>query len=442
MANEADLATAVADAVHPLGVMQRITDRTLGLIESAQGVMIGVADPSGVTYVTGSGNQTLLIGTRVELGSSLTGVAVRTGEVQRSADTELDDRVDLEACRRHHVRSLVCIPLQRDDEVMGVMAVNAPVPDAFTDADVDVLTQLATFMGVAIGSARDLHAVSSELLGFGSTTPSGAPATAAHRYVMGVVNAAEATRLENCERIEAILGDPALLSTVFQPVVDLASGETVAYEALSRFHVAPYLPPDRWFAEAHACGLGVDLEVLALERAFAVLPSLADGLALNVNVGPHVVGTSAFLDALAGVPVDRVILELTEHHAVEDYPALIAALRPLRRAGLRVAVDDTGSGYSSLAHILKIAPDFIKLDCELASTIDLDPVRRALAASLVAFAADTGAEIVAEGVENADELAVLRRIGVRFAQGYHLGHPAPLAPAPVVNPARLADGEG
>ena len=92
MANEADLATAVADAVHPLGVMQRITDRTLGLIESAQGVMIGVADPSGVTYVTGSGNQTLLIGTRVELGSSLTGVAVRTGEVQRSADTELDDR--------------------------------------------------------------------------------------------------------------------------------------------------------------------------------------------------------------------------------------------------------------------------------------------------------------------------------------------------------------
>ena len=93
---------------------------------------------------------------------------------------------------------------------------------------------------------------------------------------------------------------------------------------------------------------------------------------------------------------------------------------------MRIAVDDAGSGYSSLAHILKLAPDFIKLDRELVSGIDLDPVRRALAASLVTFAADTGAEIVAEGVETEDELEVLRRLGVRYAQGYHLGRPAPL----------------
>ena len=73
------------------------------------------------------------------------------------------------------------------------------------------------------------------------------------------------------------------------------------------------------------------------------------------------------------VPAARVVLELTEHTMVDDYPRLIACLRTLRRSGARIAIDDTGSGYSSLAHILKLAPDFIKLDRELTSGIDLDP---------------------------------------------------------------------
>jgi EAL domain-containing protein (putative c-di-GMP-specific phosphodiesterase class I) len=135
-------------------------------------------------------------------------------------------------------------------------------------------------------------------------------------------------------------------------------------------------------------------------------------------------------DLVCAAPAGRLILELTEHTAIEDYAKLVAALRVLRRAGTRIAIDDTGSGYSSLGHILKLAPDFIKLDRDLVSGIDVDPVRRALAASLVSFAAETGAQIIAEGVETEDELHVLRRLGVRNAQGYHLGRPAPLeAPA-------------
>jgi EAL domain-containing protein (putative c-di-GMP-specific phosphodiesterase class I) len=133
-----------------------------------------------------------------------------------------------------------------------------------------------------------------------------------------------------------------------------------------------------------------------------------------------------FPDALLDAPARRVILELTEHTLVDDYPRLIASLRGLRRNGIRIAIDDTGSGYSSLAHILKLAPDFIKLDRELVSGIDVDPVRRALASTLVTFAAETGAQIIAEGVETEDELDVLRRLGVRFGQGYHLGHPSTL----------------
>ena len=107
-------------------------------------------------------------------------------------------------------------------------------------------------------------------------------------------------------------------------------------------------------------------------------------------------------------------------------PASWPPCKPCAKGEPHVSIDDTGSGYSSLAHILKLAPDFIKLDRDLVSGIDVDPVRRALAGSLVRFATETGAQIVAEGVETEDELAVLRQLGLRYGQGYYLGRPASL----------------
>jgi EAL domain-containing protein (putative c-di-GMP-specific phosphodiesterase class I) len=149
-------------------------------------------------------------------------------------------------------------------------------------------------------------------------------------------------------------------------------------------------------------------------------------VAVTINLGPAAVAAPPILEVLCSLPPQRVVLELTEHVDIEDYPGLTGSILALRRVGVRIAVDDAGTGYSGLAHILKMAPDLIKLDRELVSNIDMDPVRRALAASLVAFAADTGAEITAEGVETADELEAVRRLGVHYAQGYHLGAPAPL----------------
>jgi EAL domain-containing protein (putative c-di-GMP-specific phosphodiesterase class I) len=150
-------------------------------------------------------------------------------------------------------------------------------------------------------------------------------------------------------------------------------------------------------------------------------------VSVTINVGPAVATAVDLAELVPEHLAPRVIVELTEHAAIDDYPRLIEALAPARRRGIRLAIDDTGSGYSSLAHILKLAPEFIKLDCEITRGIDLDPVRRALASSLVTFAAETGAEIIAEGVETADELDVLRSLGIDHAQGYHLGPPAPLA---------------
>jgi EAL domain-containing protein (putative c-di-GMP-specific phosphodiesterase class I) len=429
MAGEAHLITALSEAVHPMNVMQRITDRTLELMAPAFGVMVGLVEDGGITYVAGSGNQVDLVGTHVQMDQSLSGLSIQTSQVLRSDDTEEDARVDIEACRRHHVRSLLCVPLQRDGRAVGVLAVNAPEPSVFDDEDALTLTQLAAFITVAISSAFELYRVSAELVTLGLDQRTGHPGHAeslAERYVMSVLLPGGETSLDARARIEPILLDPTLLAVVVQPVIDLATGEVFAVEALSRFGLEPVRPPDVWFADAHRCDLGTALEVLAVRQALAVLAHLPEHVALTINVGPATVRSPLFLEALEGAPHERLILELTEHSVVDDYRELIAALRSLRRSGLRVAVDDTGSGYSSLAHILRIAPDFIKIDRDLTSGIDLDPVRRAMALALVTFAADTGAEIVAEGIETVEELAELRRLGVSYGQGYHLGRPAPV----------------
>jgi EAL domain-containing protein (putative c-di-GMP-specific phosphodiesterase class I) len=125
-----------------------------------------------------------------------------------------------------------------------------------------------------------------------------------------------------------------------------------------------------------------------------------------------------------------VVLELTEHVGVDDYSALTEALAGLRRRGVRLAVDDAGSGFASLRHVLNLAPDVIKLDGELVGGLDRDPARRALAGALLAFGADIGAEVVAEGIETARECAVLRGLGFRLGQGHHLGRPEPLVTLP------------
>jgi EAL domain-containing protein (putative c-di-GMP-specific phosphodiesterase class I) len=126
----------------------------------------------------------------------------------------------------------------------------------------------------------------------------------------------------------------------------------------------------------------------------------------------------------------RVVVELTEQVKVDDYSRLSYTLRQPRLMGVRLAIDDTGAGFASLAHILKLTPDIIKLDRELTSRIDHDPVRSTLAAALVTFASRTGAEIVAEGIETGAELEVLRGLGIRYGQRFLLCRPTSANPVP------------
>ena len=112
---------------------------------------------------------------------------------------------------------------------------------------------------------------------------------------------------------------------------------------------------------------------------------------------------------------------------MRDYEALNAAMQRMRGRGIRLAVDDAGSGFASLRHILQLAPDIIKIDNALTRNVYKDPARRALAAGLISFSAELGATVVAEGIQSRPELDALRDLGVRYGQGFYLGHPGPIA---------------
>jgi EAL domain-containing protein (putative c-di-GMP-specific phosphodiesterase class I) len=218
------------------------------------------------------------------------------------------------------------------------------------------------------------------------------------------------------------------LAMAFQPIVRLADGALVGMEALARFpeQEVPERGPDRWFAMAWDVGLGVALELLAIESALAALPRLPADAYLAVNADPRTVVSDGFDDVVADHDLRRVLLEFTEHTPVEGYDELRAAMAKLRRRGVRFAVDDAGAGYSGLNHMVRVAPDVIKLDRFLTAGVDADPARRALTASAASFARTTGTTLIAEGVETAEELATLRSIGVRFGQGFLLGRPSVL----------------
>jgi EAL domain-containing protein (putative c-di-GMP-specific phosphodiesterase class I) len=218
---------------------------------------------------------------------------------------------------------------------------------------------------------------------------------------------------------------PGGMAIHLQPICDLVDGRPRGYEALSRFAGPNARTPDRWFADAADVGLGVELECAAIAAAVRLLPLLPADTTLSLNASPTTVVSGA-LDALFNVAEpERLVLEVTEHADVGDYDELCRHLERLRARGVRLAVDDAGAGFSGLQHILKLQPDSIKLDMALIRGIDVDPARRALASAMQSFARQTGAMLVAEGVETAAERKTLIALGFMRGQGYLLGRPAP-----------------
>ncbi|CAN0461278.1 unnamed protein product, partial [Scytosiphon promiscuus] len=194
-------------------------------------------------------------------------------------------------------------------------------------------------------------------------------------------------------------------------------------EALCRFSAEPYRSPDVWFDEAAAVGLSVELELASIRQAVEKIREIAPDQYISVNASPSTVISDQFASTFLNLPLDRILLEITEHAVIDDYEIFTKVLRPLRHAGLRLAVDDAGAGHSSLRHIVQLNPDYVKVDMSLTRNVDSDLARRALIGALLFYTRETSAHIIAEGIETEAELNTLKLLGVRRGQGYLLGRP-------------------
>ncbi|WP_417519786.1 EAL domain-containing protein [Minwuia sp.] len=220
--------------------------------------------------------------------------------------------------------------------------------------------------------------------------------------------------------------DQRKFSFFHQEIWDMDTSKPVGAECLARIAQQPAKSPDFWFNEAASLGLGPRFEMATIETALATLPALPRSVFLSVNASPHAILDDRFEALFSEVPLSRIVVEITEHQTVENYRAIARKLDPLRRRGLRLAVDDAGAGYASLFHILELHPDIIKLDAAIIHGSETDLSRKALISAMVTYAYDVGVEIVAEGVETELQKEVLQGLGVRLMQGFALSVPGPV----------------
>lgn len=216
-------------------------------------------------------------------------------------------------------------------------------------------------------------------------------------------------------------GDPVIL---FQPIMDLSTGRVTGYEALSRFPTLPHLAVDAVFDLAQQLGHGYQLEILAVLKALEAGAGRPAGTVLSVNLSPSSLCHPALLEALPA-DLSGLQVEITEHEAIEHVGLFATRLDELRSRGVRIAVDDVGEAYAGLQRVMRIRPDLLKVDRSLVSRVHENPAQAALLEAVVHFAARTGAMVCAEGVEQAQELAVLADLDIAYGQGFFIGRPAP-----------------
>jgi diguanylate cyclase (GGDEF)-like protein len=239
-----------------------------------------------------------------------------------------------------------------------------------------------------------------------------------------------------------------LLSPVFQPIVDLQSGRIIGFEGLIRPDPRGPLPDtSHLFAAASASGRTVELDLACIEVLLAGARAIGPDRLLTLNLSPRTLEVRDFdaawlLDGLLrnGIAPSRVIIELTERDAVGDLRRLQRTINHLQSFGLRLAADDVGAGNSGLQLLSQVRFDIVKIDLTLVQQGVHDMGSRAVLESLRDLALSQHAHVVAEGVETAEQLHVLRDLDIGAAQGFLLGRPNRSVEATFVDVRGLASG--
>ena len=230
------------------------------------------------------------------------------------------------------------------------------------------------------------------------------------------------------------------ITTRFQPVVDLQRGGVLGYEALSRGPAGTANQnPLNLFEVAAQADLVFELDRHCRRKAFQTAKDLPPPYKLFVNLFPSSMydpdfqGTALIrmLEGL-GLAPDRIVLEVSEQYAIQNYTLFVEALQNFTQMGFQVAVDDVGAGYSGLEKVAHLNPHYLKFDMQLVRDIDASYIRREMARALKIFADKMDSKIIAEGIEREGERQVCVDLGIDYGQGYLLGRPAELAPQPAM----------
>jgi diguanylate cyclase (GGDEF)-like protein len=235
------------------------------------------------------------------------------------------------------------------------------------------------------------------------------------------------------------------LSIAFQPIVELGSGEVFAYEALGR--VAPRregvpTSPAALLDAAYEAGRLLELDRTWRRLAIEAIARSPRSPRCFLNIDPRTAEDPAFTPGFtyaaildAGLSPTRFVLELTERHG-RNVEAMESALLHYLEQGFPVALDDVGAGAQSLERVLRLRPSFLKIDRALVHRVSHNPAQRMLVGALVEVGMELGSRVIAEGVETADDLAVLVELGVTLAQGWFFGRPSQQPDVP--DPASIA----
>ncbi|NIE77216.1 EAL domain-containing protein [Pantoea sp. Ap-967] len=249
------------------------------------------------------------------------------------------------------------------------------------------------------------------------------------------------TVAEQLSALGAILAQSSIHS-LFQPIICLSEQRIHGHEALSRGPSnSPLHSPLNLFAIARQAGRLTDLEAACRESACRRFSEQQLGGKLFLNISPESLlepnypsGRTLKLLEQVGLEPSRVVIELTEQTPTDDFQLLSNALHHYRDMGFSIALDDLGAGYSSLRLWSELRPEYVKIDRHFIDGIHCDPLKREFVGSILQIARASRAQVIAEGIELAEELAVLTEMGVDLVQGYLLGRPQELGVREVVAP--------
>lgn len=255
-----------------------------------------------------------------------------------------------------------------------------------------------------------------------------------HRVVEEAASVAQ--RQEETEKVLHELELRQILSrhdlrTVFHPIVRLDDFSVIGYEALTRGPAGTaYESPEALFAYARQATLSRDLDRQCKLTALESAKDKPPGAQLFINTLPTTLDDPEFLGQRAeeilgryGIRPSEVVWELTERHAIEDYATFSAVMKSYMELGYMVAIDDVGTGYSSIQTITHVRPKYLKVDRSLVNDIGTNLLKQELISSLLSLGNNINATVIAEGIQSERELQVLRDMGVTLGQGYLFGLP-------------------